>query len=219
MQRDHQLATVPFFDGLMAGEPCALIESFAGEPELHHPVRGRIRGARAFEALVAETNVWLSQRNVSVEMSTRSSPSDTASRRWCSTSTVRRGDSVFPSRSSQLYELLFSNGGGIPLEHCALIDDERACALEYNVARWGRTELPPQGGGRRPVSGRRTAVDVQRLTGDERGPARDTRCPRPRRRSLPRGPAGEARPGASDGLHSARDASRGRVPERPPPPR
>jgi len=39
------------------------------------------------------------------------------------------------------YELLFSNGGGIPLEHCAVIDDGRACALEYIVVRWGRTEL------------------------------------------------------------------------------
>ena len=43
------------------------------------------------------------------------------------------------------YELLFSNGGGIPLERCALIDDERACALEYNVVRWGKTELPEAG--------------------------------------------------------------------------
>ena len=44
------------------------------------------------------------------------------------------------------YEQLFSNGGGIPLEHCAVIDDARACALEYNVVRWGKTELPPQAG-------------------------------------------------------------------------
>jgi hypothetical protein len=44
------------------------------------------------------------------------------------------------------YELLFSNDGGIPLERCTLIDDERACALEYNVVRWGETELPPQAG-------------------------------------------------------------------------
>jgi len=44
------------------------------------------------------------------------------------------------------YELLFSNGGGIPLEHCAQIDDGRSCALEYNVVRWGRTDLPPQAG-------------------------------------------------------------------------
>ena len=44
------------------------------------------------------------------------------------------------------YELLFSNDGGIPLEHCTLIDDGRACALEYNVVRWGKAELPPQAG-------------------------------------------------------------------------
>jgi hypothetical protein len=66
-KRRHELVTVPYFDGLMAGEFDALVESFAGEPELHHPVRGRIRGARAFEAFVIETNGWLSQRNVSVE--------------------------------------------------------------------------------------------------------------------------------------------------------
>ena len=45
-----------------------------------------------------------------------------------------------------VYELLFSNGGGIPLEHCELVDDNRACALEYNVVRWGRMELPPEAG-------------------------------------------------------------------------
>jgi hypothetical protein len=41
---------------------------------------------------------------------------------------------------------LFSNDGGIPLEQCALIDDNRACALEYNVVRWGKTEPLPQAG-------------------------------------------------------------------------
>jgi hypothetical protein len=44
------------------------------------------------------------------------------------------------------YEQLFSNGGGIPLKHCGMLDDGRACALEYNVVRWGRTELPPEAG-------------------------------------------------------------------------
>ena len=55
---------------------------------------------------------------------------------------VHRG----PEGLRTFYELLFSNGGGIPLEHCALADDGRACALEYNVVRWGETELPPQAG-------------------------------------------------------------------------
>ncbi len=45
-----------------------------------------------------------------------------------------------------LYELLFSNDGAIPLEHCRLVDDGRACAPEYNAVRWGGTELPPQAG-------------------------------------------------------------------------
>jgi hypothetical protein len=44
------------------------------------------------------------------------------------------------------YEHLFSNDGGIPLEHCGMTDDGRACVLEYNVVRWGRTELPPEAG-------------------------------------------------------------------------
>ncbi len=57
--RRDELETVPYFDGLMAGEPDALIKSFAGEPELHHPVRGRIKGTRAFESYVTEMNAWL----------------------------------------------------------------------------------------------------------------------------------------------------------------
>jgi hypothetical protein len=46
----------------------------------------------------------------------------------------------------EFYGRLFSNGGGIALEHCAAVDDGRCCALEYNVVRWGRTELAPQAG-------------------------------------------------------------------------
>ncbi len=55
-ERQRELAAVPFFDGLIAGELDALVESFAGEPEPHHPTRGRIRGAPAFEAFVIETH-------------------------------------------------------------------------------------------------------------------------------------------------------------------
>ena len=57
--------------------------------------------------------------------------------------------------------MLFSNDGGIPLEHCALIDDKRTCALEYNVVRWGQTELAPEAGVAvyaRGQSGKLTAV-------------------------------------------------------------
>ena len=46
----------------------------------------------------------------------------------------------------RIYSLLFADGAGIPLEHCAVIDDGRVCALEYNVVQWGHTALPPQAG-------------------------------------------------------------------------
>jgi ketosteroid isomerase-like protein len=228
----RELETVPFFDGLLAGEFDALVRSFAGEPELHHPVRGRIRGARAFEAYVTETNAWLHQRNVSIEnveyavagrrgfaevvlhLDGGTAPADlpvaVVSEKqsdgriielriyysgWPLTGrhtnrppllqpdpelretdvvadyqrALAAGDvdaivSTFeldgyarepagnayvhtgPDDLRAFYELLFSNDGGIPLEHCALIDDKRACALEYNVVSWGKTELPPQAG-------------------------------------------------------------------------
>jgi hypothetical protein len=51
----------------MAGEVDALVGSFAGIPDLYHPVRGRIRGRRAFETYVNETNASINERNVSVE--------------------------------------------------------------------------------------------------------------------------------------------------------
>jgi len=229
-QRD--LATVPFFDGLLAGDFDALVGSFAGEPQLHHPVRGRIRGVRAFETYVTETNAWLRQRNVSVEnveyvhaerhgfaevvlhlagetgrvglpvavvADSRSDGRIDELRIYYSSwpltgrhlnrppllqpdpelresgvvadyqRALSAGDvdaivAVFepdgyarepsggefvhrgPAGLHAFYELLFSNDGGIPLEHCALIDDQRACALEYNVVRWGKDELPPEAG-------------------------------------------------------------------------
>ena len=46
----------------------------------------------------------------------------------------------------ELYEHLFANGGGIPLEHCTLTDDGVRCAIEYNCVRWGTTDIPPQAG-------------------------------------------------------------------------
>jgi hypothetical protein len=44
------------------------------------------------------------------------------------------------------FEMFFSTGGGIKLEHCAITDDGTRCALEYNAVRWGATEIPPQAG-------------------------------------------------------------------------
>jgi hypothetical protein len=230
--QQREVVDVPYFDGLLSGELGALIDSFAGEPLLQHPVRGRISGVRAFEAFVAETNEWLARRNAAVAEVERVvmerngfeevvlefdgengriglphamvAEHDSHGRltelriyfsSWPLTgrhanrppllqpdADVRESDVVGeyqhalaagdldailatfeadgyarePAGGEHLhrgsdglrafYEQLFSAGGGIPLEHCAAIDDERSCALEYNVVRWGRTDLPPQAG-------------------------------------------------------------------------
>jgi SnoaL-like domain len=247
-----ELVTVPYFDGLMAGEPDALIGSFAGEPELHDPVRGRIKGTRAFEAFVTEMNAWLEQRKASVEDVERVANErrvfgemvlhlDGATERvglpvagvadrqpdgridelriysssWPLTGRhanrppllqadpeLRESDVVAeyqralaggdvdaivaafepdgyarePAGDEHIhrgsdglrafYEHLFSNGGGIPLEHCALVDDGRACALEYNVVRWGKTELPPQAGVAMYVRGESGKLAAARIYDD-----------------------------------------------------
>jgi len=66
-RQQERLAAVPYFDGLMTGEIDALVGSFAAEPELHHPVRGRIKGAAAFGRFAVDTHTWLDERNVAVE--------------------------------------------------------------------------------------------------------------------------------------------------------
>jgi SnoaL-like domain len=230
--RLDELVAVPYFDGLMAGEPDALVESFAAEPELHDPVRGRVKGKRAFEAFVTEMNAWIARRNVSVEYvehvvterrgfeevvlhldgeagrvdlpvaivadreadgridelriysstwpltgrhanrppllqpdpGLRESDIVAEYQRALTAGDVEAIVAVFepdgyarepaggqyihrgPDGLRSFYQLLFSNDGGILLEHCALIDDNRACALEYNIVRWGKAELPPEAG-------------------------------------------------------------------------
>src|SRR4051794_33991416 len=66
-RRRRKLVAVPYFDGLLSAEPDALLESFAGEAEIHDPVRGRIKGAQPVKAFLADTREWLARRNASVE--------------------------------------------------------------------------------------------------------------------------------------------------------
>jgi hypothetical protein len=63
----HKVVDVPYFDGLLAGETDALIESFAGEPRLHHPLRGHIEGEYEFREFVADTDRWLREHGATVE--------------------------------------------------------------------------------------------------------------------------------------------------------
>lgn len=269
----RELETVPFFDGVLSGEFDALVESFAGEPELHHPVRGRIRGTRAFEVYVAETNAWLRARSASIEnveyvggrrgfvevvlhlddeqgrielpvavVSEKQADGLIVELRiyyssWPLTGrhanrppllqpdpelqatdvvaeyqrALSAGDvdaivSAFepdgyarepaggryvhpaPDGVRNFYGLLFSNGG-VPLEHCGLIDDQRACALEYNVVRWGRTELPPQAGVAVYVRGQSGKLAAARIYDDVDPPLSS---PAAARRGLPQTESGSA---------------------------
>jgi hypothetical protein len=228
----ERLRSMPFFDGLMTGEIDALVESFSGVPELHHPVRGRIKGESAFRRFVTDTTSWLAARNVDVEdvnflitdprgveevvlhldsdggrislplalaadrdedqriielrmyFSTWPLTGRHANRppllqpdldlhepdivgeyqRALATGDLEAmlaafepdgymrepaGDAYVHRGTDELralYELFFSNGGGIPLERCAVTDDSRGCALEYNMVAWGRTALSPEAG-------------------------------------------------------------------------
>jgi hypothetical protein len=63
----RKVVDVPYFDGLLAGDVDALIESFAGEPRLHHPLRGHIEGEYEFREFVADTDRWLREHDASVE--------------------------------------------------------------------------------------------------------------------------------------------------------
>lgn len=65
-RREH-MRSVPFFDGLLSGEPDALVASFSGVPVVRHPVRGRIEGEAAFREFVADTAARLEASNASFE--------------------------------------------------------------------------------------------------------------------------------------------------------
>jgi hypothetical protein len=255
-RRHERLTAVPYFDGLITGETDALIESFAGEPELHHPVRGRIKGAEAFGRFVRTTNSWIAERNVTIEdvnfifapgrgieevvlrvdgedgrvelplalaadrdqdgrilelrvyfstwpltgAHTTRPPllqpdgdldeadivgeyqralaagdieavvaafePDGYMREPAGAQHIHRGSDALRA----LYTSFFANGGGIPLEHCAVTDDGRACALEYNVVAWGRTELSPEAGIAVYVRGDSGKLAIARVYDDSQPP-------------------------------------------------
>ena len=47
---------------------------------------------------------------------------------------------------SDFYRFLYSFGGGIPLEHCSAVANDKSCALEYNIVRVGNNTYSPHAG-------------------------------------------------------------------------
>jgi hypothetical protein len=251
-RRQEELRSVPYFVGLLSGEVDALLGSFVGQPELHVPLRGRIKGEPAFRAFVDEMNAWFAQRNIAVDHLVRGISGgrgfeevvlrldgDTGrvglphalvadhapdgrleelriyhSRYPLNGHHVNRPPVLQPDpalRASDViaeyqealragdvdgivaafepdgyarepaggeyvhrghdglrafYEHLFSNDGGIRLEHCGLADDGHSCVLEYNVVRWGKTDLPPQAGAAVYVRGESGKLAAARIYDD-----------------------------------------------------
>ncbi|MDJ0336098.1 nuclear transport factor 2 family protein [Salinibacterium sp. G-O1] len=66
-QETETVGAVPYFAGLLSDDPDALVRSFAGEPQLHHPSQGRVKGAAAFTRYMRQTAADLKARNAEVE--------------------------------------------------------------------------------------------------------------------------------------------------------
>jgi SnoaL-like protein len=63
----HANDAVPYYEGIMAEEPGALVRSFAGHPVLDDPRVGYVEGERQFRAFVNGTADWLRERDAVVE--------------------------------------------------------------------------------------------------------------------------------------------------------
>lgn len=66
-RRRDELVAVPYYDGLLVGDVDALVESFAGEPVVYDPIRGRVKGVRAFTDFAADYRQWLTRHHAAVE--------------------------------------------------------------------------------------------------------------------------------------------------------
>ena len=257
-RRRDALVAVPYFDGLMAGDPDPLVESFSVQPEVHDPVRGRIKGEAAFRAFVIETSAWLRQHHASVEdvehgilerrgfeevvvhldtdggtvslpvavvadrrvdgrinevrvyfttqpLTGRHAnrppllqpdpelPVSDAAAAYVRAFAAGDVDAVVaafepdgyarepaggrhvhsgPDGLRRYYERLFCDGVGIPLETCALVDDGRVAALEYNVVQGSGTRQALQAGVVMFAGGRSGKLAAVRVYDDTEPPQR-----------------------------------------------
>ena len=58
---------VPYYEGIMANQPDALVRSFAAQPVVDDPRVGYVEGARRLRAFVTGTAEWLRERDAVVE--------------------------------------------------------------------------------------------------------------------------------------------------------
>jgi hypothetical protein len=58
---------IAYYEGILAGEPNALVRSFAGQPRVNDPRVGDVEGVRELRAFVSGTADWLRERDAAVE--------------------------------------------------------------------------------------------------------------------------------------------------------
>jgi hypothetical protein len=58
---------IAYYEGILAGEPDALVRSFAGLPTVDDPRSGHLDGAEKFHAFISTTANWLRERDAVVE--------------------------------------------------------------------------------------------------------------------------------------------------------
>src|ERR671910_708640 len=54
---------IAYYEGILAGEPDALVRSFAGQPRVNDPRVGHVEGVRELRAFVSRTADWLRERD------------------------------------------------------------------------------------------------------------------------------------------------------------
>jgi hypothetical protein len=58
---------IAYYEGILAGQPDALVRSFAGQPRINDPRVGYVEGVRQLHAFVSGTADWLRERDAIVE--------------------------------------------------------------------------------------------------------------------------------------------------------
>ena len=58
---------IAYYEGILAGQPNALVRSFAGQPRVNDPRVGYVEGVRELRAFVSGTADWLRERDAVVE--------------------------------------------------------------------------------------------------------------------------------------------------------
>ncbi len=58
---------IAYYEGILAGQPDAIVSSFAGQPRVNDPRVGHVEGVRELRAFVSGTAEWLRERDAVVE--------------------------------------------------------------------------------------------------------------------------------------------------------